>query len=67
MVNEHYAAYSRAVGRNFVNIFFPPDRVTTVVADYKYELFTISETIADAHRLLDSYFKVSFPALLLVS
>lgn len=58
MINDHYAAYSRAVGRNFVNIFFPSDQATTTVADFSYQLFTIRDTLDDTKRILTTYFQV---------
>jgi hypothetical protein len=58
LVNAHYAAYSRAVGRNFVNLFFPNANETPDVASYSYRIYTINDTISDARKLLDTYFAV---------
>jgi hypothetical protein len=57
-VNQHYAAYSRAVGRNFVNLFYPEAQQTTDVASYQYYIYTIQDTIDDADKLLRTYFNV---------
>jgi len=58
MTNQHYAAYSRAVGRNFLNLFYPSAAATNTVMDYNYRIFTINETITDANHLLTTYFTV---------
>ena len=58
LVNDHYSSYSRAVGRNFVNLFFPSAEQTPNVGSYTYHIFTINDTIADAHKLLETYFQV---------
>ena len=61
MTNQHYASYSRAVGRNFINLFFPTAYATNTVMDYNYRIFTINETITDGNKLLTSYFQVGSP------
>lgn len=59
LMNEHYANYSRAVGRSFVNLFFPGAQGSADPASYHYYIFTINETIADAHKLVETYFQVN--------
>jgi hypothetical protein len=58
LVNQRSAAYSRAVGRSFLNLFFPEAQATTDPGSYRYYIYTINDTIQHAHRLLDTYFEV---------
>lgn len=61
LVNMHYADYSRAMGRSFVNLFFPPDKATSDVSGFVYRIYSVQDSIQDARRLLDTYFRL--PAL----
>ena len=58
LVNMHYAAYSRAVGRSFVNLFSPPSHTSPDVSEFTYHIFDVRDTITDAHRLLETYFRL---------
>ncbi len=57
-MNQRSAAYSRAVGRSFLNLFFPEAQATTDPGAYRYYIYTINDTIQHAHKLLDTYFEV---------
>lgn len=57
LVNQRSAAYSRAVGRSFLSLFFPKEQAT-MDPGYTYYIYTINDTIHHAHRLLDTYFEV---------
>ncbi len=58
MINSHYAEYSRAVGRSFANLFFPPADGSPDVGSWRYHIYDVVDSIKDARRLLDTYFRL---------
>ena len=61
-ITKDYSNYSRSVGRNWVNLFFPEDYqdFQTIYDSWsQYRIFTQEDVVNDAQRLVDVYYQVS--------